>query len=179
MARGDIIALVRKGGIREQRAGFSVRHSRFLLYPTFFHEREGELAARFRDQLAASHACQPPDGIVRVRYVAEAVAVWQVSSLEPMRAIEMEHGLDWAAVTSRFHYRNKPGVQVIAVRVARLPSEVEIPEVRRYRGCVSWVELDADVDVSGATPVMTPEQLAQRLTPLRSALGEPVGATEQ
>lgn len=39
MARGDIIAMVRKGGIREQRPGFSVRHDRFVFYPTFFHEK--------------------------------------------------------------------------------------------------------------------------------------------
>ena len=65
MARGDIVALVRKGGIREQRAGFGVRHDRFVFYPTFFHERDGELAPRFRDTLATSHASQPPAGIVR------------------------------------------------------------------------------------------------------------------
>lgn len=179
MARGDIVALVRKGGIRERRTGFSVRHDRFLFYPTFFHEREGELAPRFLEQLAVSHAKQPPDGLVRLRYVGEAVAVWHVMELEPLRAVASEHGLDWAAVTSRFHYRDTPGVQVVAVRVARLPTDVEVPEARRYRGCVSWIELDRDVDVSGATAVVAPEQFAQRLARLHAALGEPMSAPER
>ena len=32
-------------------------------------------------------------------------------------------------------------------------SVATLPEMRRYTGCVSWVKLDEDVDVSGATPV--------------------------
>ena len=57
MARGDIIAMVRKGGIREQRSGFAVRHERFVFYPTLFHENAHELAPRFRD--TRTHAASP------------------------------------------------------------------------------------------------------------------------
>src|SRR5687768_2841453 len=146
MARGDIVAMVRKGGIREQRAGFAVRHDRFLLYPTFFHAREEELAPRFRGTLSSTTSTQPSSGTVRFSLVADAAAVWHVDALDVLRAIEEDHGLAWPAVESRFHYRGVPGVQVVAVRVARLPRAVEVPEIRRYAGCVSWVELDGDVD---------------------------------
>ena len=173
MGRGDIIAMVRKGGIREQRAGFVVRHDRFLLYPTFFHEKEAELAARFRSTLHESHAERPPDGLVRIRYVADAVAVWGVSDLQRLAGVTMEHGLDWTAVASRFHYRNKPGVQVVAVRVSRLAHDAELPEARRYAGCVSWVELDADVEVAGATPVLDEATLRRRVAALADVLGDP------
>lgn len=178
MARGEIIALIRKGGIREQRAGFAVRHHRFLLYPTFFHERESELAPRFLPELEASHAHRPPEGMIRLRYVADAVAVWRVAELERLRAIEMEHGLAWSAVASRFTYRGTPGVHVVAARVAQLANDVEIPEVRRYGGCVSWVALDDEIDVADATAVVPPESLAQRLAHLRTALGEPLQMTD-
>ena len=170
MGRGDIIAMVRKGGIREQRAGFSVRHERFLLYPTFFHEKAAELADRFLDALPAAHAAQPPSGVIRIGYVADVAAVWRVSDLERLRAIENEHGLAWPAVASRFHYRNMPGVQVVAVRVSRLPQPVELPEVRRYAGCVSWVELDADVAIGGAEPVIDTLSFERRLAQLHGAL---------
>lgn len=173
MARGDIVAMVRKGGIREQRKGFAVRHDRFLLYPTYFHEKAGELASRFRDALEASHARRPPEGVVRLEYVAEALAVWAVTSLEPLRALAGAHGLDWSAVESRFVYRDRPGVQVVALRVRRLPRVVELPEARRYGGCVSWVELDQAVDVAGAMPVLDEPRLAGHVDALRSVLGEP------
>jgi hypothetical protein len=173
MARGDIVAMVRKGGIREQRAGFAVRHDRFLLYPTFFHAREDELAPRFRATLASAGATQPSPGVVRLSLVADVAAVWQVSDLDSLRAIERDHGLAWAAVESRFNYRGVPGVQVVAVRVSRLPTTAELPEVRRYAGCVSWVELDDDVDVSGASIVLDASTFAARMGRLRDALGEP------
>jgi hypothetical protein len=173
MGRGDIIAMVRKGGIRERRAGFAVRHDRFLFYPTYFHEREGELAQRFRDALAASRVTQPPAGLVRLALLANVSAVWRVDDLDALRAIDDEHGLAWSAVESRFHYRGVPGVHVVAVRVSHLAEVTDLPEARRYAGCVSWVELDADVDVSGARPVLDAAGFHTRLARMRVALGEP------
>ena len=173
MLRGDIVAMVRKGGIREQRAGFSVRHDRFLLYPTYFHEKEVELAERFRPALAASHAERPPEGRIRLAGVAEVVALWRVTELEPLRAIADAHGLAWPAVESRFHYKQRPGVQVVAVRVRRLAAPVELAEARRYGGCVSWVELDDDVDVAGARAVLDEAALAARVAALADVLGAP------
>jgi hypothetical protein len=171
MGRGEIIAMVRKGGIREHRAGFAVRHDRFLLYPTFFHEKIGELAPRFGHTLAGAQARRPEDGVVRLEYVADVAGVWPVADLDALRAIENEHGLAWGAVESRFHYRGNPSVQVVAVRLSRLIAPVTVPEARRYRGCVSWVALDEDVDVGGAEPVLDGVAFVTRLTALRQALG--------
>lgn len=174
LACGDIIALVRKGGIREQRAGFSVRHDRFLLYPTYFHEKATELAPRFAGALASSHADRAPSGAVRLALVATVSAVWAVDDLERMRAIESEHGLAWDAVCSRFHYKQRPGLHVIAVDVARLREPVEIPEIARYAGCVSWVTLDDGVEVERAERVVATSRHDARLARLRDTLGGPL-----
>ncbi|MEP7087212.1 MAG: DUF1802 family protein [Gemmatimonadota bacterium] len=173
MGRGDLIAMIRKGGIREKRAGFDVRHDRFLLYPTFFHEKVHELEARFHSTLDASHADRPPEGTIQLRYVANVAAVWLVTDLERLRAIDAEHGLTWGAVESRFRYRDDPRVHVVAARVAKLPAIVTIPETRRYTGCVSWVKLDDDVDVSAVAPVIDDATFARRLGALEGALGAP------
>ena len=173
LARGEIVAMVRKGGIREQRAGFSVRHDRFLLYPTFFHEKRAELQPRFADRLDASAAQRPPEGTIRIAHIADVVAVWHVTELERLRAIEPMHGLAWDAVVSRYNYRNRPEVRVVAVRVAELPLVHEIPETRRYQGCVSWVELDTPIDVSGARPVLPAHELDTRVAVMTDALGSP------
>ena len=171
MARGEIIAMVRKGGIREQRAGFTVRHDRFLLYPTYFHEQAPEVAPRFVDMLDGSHARRPAAGTIRLEYAAEVVGVWAVSELEPLLAIADMHGLAWSAVSSRFRYKDRPGVQVVAVRVMTLPAPVVRPEARRYQGCVSWVELDEGVDLTGAAPVLDDASLLMRMSVLKNALG--------
>jgi hypothetical protein len=171
MGRGDLIAMIRKGGIREKRAGFDVRHDRFLLYPTFFHEKLHELDTRFHPMLEAAHRDRPPEGMIQLRYVASVAAVWQVTELERLRDVDAEHGLTWGAVESRFRYRDDPRVHVVAVRIARLPAVVTLPEIRRYTGCVSWVKLDEDVDVSGATSVVDDTSFAARLAALEASLG--------
>ena len=176
MARGEVVAMVRKGGIREQRAGFQVRHDRFLLYPTYFHEKAAEVAPRLLPTLAGAHARRPPEGIVRLEYVADVAAVWPVHDLARLPAIEHEHGLAAAAVESRFHYKNRPGVQVVAVRLSRLAAPVDVAERRRYAGCVSWVELDDAIDVAGAAPVISAAEFGPRLAALRDALGDPAAA---
>lgn len=172
LARGEIVAMVRKGGIREQRAGFSVRHDRFLLYPTYFHEKAAELQPRFADRVASSMEHRPPDGVIRVAHLAEVVAVWHVRELERLRGIETEHGLAWPAVVSRFEYRGKPEVRVVAVRVLALARVHDVPETRRYQGCVSWVELDAGIDVGGARAVIDEDALERRTRALERELGD-------
>jgi hypothetical protein len=169
MARGEIIAAVRKGGIREQRAGFAVRHDQFLLYPTFFHEKVDELDERFRER--AGSIAPPAAGTISTAYVARVAGVWPVANLEVLRRVQPLQGLSWKAVESRFHYKGKPGVQVVALRVARLPAVVTIPEIRRYAGCVSWVELDDDIDVRAAEPVLDDHSFARQLDSLVTALG--------
>lgn len=171
MSCGELIAMIRKGGIREKRAGFDVRHDRFLLYPTFFHEKLHELDARFHPALEAAHSDRPPEGMIQLRYVATVAAVWQVTELERLRAVDAEHGLTWGAVESRFRYRDDPRVHVVAVRIARLEAVVTLPEIRRYTGCVSWVRLDEDVDVGDASPVIGDTPFAARLASLEVALG--------
>jgi len=179
LAGGEIIALVRKGGIREQRAGFAVRHDRFLLYPTFFHEKSAELQPRFAARLADTGAQRPPEGIIRIDLVAEVAATWHVHDLERLRAIEPFHGMAWPAVVSRFEYRGTNDVRVIAARVLRLPAVHAVPETRRYQGCVSWVALDEAIDVSGATAVLPEAELSARVATLTSALGTPEKAAHR
>ena len=176
LAAGDIVALVRKGGIREQRAGFAVRHERFLLYPTFFHEKSAELQPRFAARLADASLDRPPEGIIRVALVADVVATWHVRDLERLRAIEPFHGMAWPAVVSRFEYRGTNDVRVIAARVSRLPQSHDVPETRRYQGCVSWVALDEAIDVTGAMPVLAEPELSTRVAALTQALGTAEGA---
>jgi hypothetical protein len=173
MASGEICAMIRKGGIREQRAGFSIRHDQFLLYPTFFHEKVEELAPRLRHRLPAAHAARPPAGQIVISHLATVHAVWHVTELDALRAIENEHGMAWNAVESRFHYRNNPGVRVVALSLASLPRAVTVPETRRYLGCVSWVELDEGIEVSAAAPIIPAENVARRIDVMRQALGEP------
>lgn len=163
---GDIIAIVRKGGIRDRR-GFSLRHSRFVLYPTRFHQSNDLLTERLVARLGRSHAAMEPSGHVRIEYVAQAAMTFAVTDVARIALVGHEIGLSLGAVHSRFFYR-EPGLTLTALRVERLLHPVIVPEIRRYAGCVSWLELDDEIpcDIGDVAPVMSETEFQERLQAL-------------
>lgn len=165
---GDIIGIVRKGGIRDQRGGFHMRHNRFVLYPTRFHQTVDQLSEPLQSRLARSHAAMAPEGFVRIEYLAQPAISWSVSDFRRLVAAKQELGLSESSLLSRFNYR-QPGAEFIALRVERLVDPVVIPEMPRYEGCVSWLELDRDIACDVA-PVMSEAEFQERLFSLVSLL---------
>jgi len=168
---GDIIAMVRKGGIRDQHGGgFSLRHGRFVLYPTRFHQSTEQLSESLAARLERSHAAMEPSGHVRIEYVAHTAICVTVTDLARLALVRHELGLSLAALESRFYYR-QPGVTLSALRVERLRQPVVIPELRRYGGCVSWLELDDDIscDVDDVAPVIGESEFQERLSAIAPA----------
>lgn len=164
---GDIIGIVRKGGLRDQRGGFQMRHSRFFLYPTRFHASVEQLSERFVPRLSRSHAAMAPHGFVRIEYVAQPAISWTVSDCRRLVAARHELALSESALQSRFNYR-EPGAEFHALRIERLITPVVIPDVRRYAGCVSWLELDAPIacEKTDLAPVMSEPEFQERLMAL-------------
>jgi hypothetical protein len=170
---GDIIAMVRKGGIRdraEHGVGFSLRHGRFVLYPTRFHQSTEQLSASLVARLERSHAAMAPSGHVRIEYVAQAAICVPITDVARLAPVRHELGLSLSALESRFSYR-EPGVTLTALRVERLRQPVVIPELRRYGGCVSWLELDDDIpcDVDDVVPVIGEREFQERLSAIAPA----------
>jgi hypothetical protein len=165
---GDIIAIVRKGGIRDQGGGgFSLRHSRFVFYPTRFHQSTEQLSEGLVSRLGRSHAAMEPSGYVRIEYVAHAAICFTVTDFERLSLVQHELGLSHAALSSRFFYRS-PGVTLSALRVERLRTPIVVPELRRYGGCVSWLELDDEIpcDTNDVAAVMSETEFQERLSAL-------------
>ena len=170
LGRGDIIAIVRKGGIRDQHGGgFSLRHSRFVFYPTRFHQSTDQLSESLVARLGPSHEAMEPSGQVRIEYVARAAFSFTVTELPRLALVRQELGLSLSALESRFLYR-QPGVTLSALRVERLRQPVVVPELRRYGGCVSWLELDDEIDLGDVAPVIGEREFQERLSALVPAL---------
>jgi hypothetical protein len=174
LGSGDIIAMVRKGGIRDRDqhgAGFSLRHSRFVLYPTRFHQSTEQLTESLVARLERSHAAMAPSGHVRIEYVAHTAISVTVTDVARLALVRHELGLSLAALESRFSYR-QPGVTLSALRVERLRQPIVVPELRRYGGCVSWLELDDNIPcgVGDVVPVMGEPEFQERLSAITRAL---------
>lgn len=151
-ASGQTICAVRKGGIHEKR--FDLPGRACLLFPTYLHQEETTIQPRFRSALAQVLTHRPREGELRLRYYAE------ITDVVPLAAPERLDGLAphviWtpAYVEQRFRWRPRHPLQLLLMRVQKLPEERVLPLLPAYNGCSSWVTLAEAVSVEGAVPVL-------------------------
>ncbi len=170
LADGRQTLLIRKGGIEEIKDGFQVTHRDFWLFPTYVHQKSADLVPAVHAEFERVQAAQPPADTVPFQLCATVEHVAKVMDLERLRSLEGLHILSWDCVASRFNYRNKPGVHVMALRVYRRPGIVALKNTPRYDGCVSWVELDEALETEGCTPVLADDEFDARLAGIRGRL---------
>lgn len=163
--------LVRKGGIEEIKPGFEVTHRAFWLFPTYVHQKPADLVAEAQADYEAVQAEQPPPASVRVHLFATVADVVKVADLERLRALTGWHILSWDCVAGRFHYRGKPGVHVLTLRVYRRPEPLVLANAVHYDGCVSWVDLEEPLNPAGCAPVLADAEFDRRVVEIRRLLG--------
>lgn len=138
---GWMDVLVRKGGILEQKEGFKVEHREFYLFPTYLHQKPEALNFEFQNKWAELKGLAPSDNSVHLELYARVQAVHEIKNLEDMKAWASRHIYSDQTVTERFHYKNKPGLHVIELKVELLDKPILLPNSSKYDGCLSWVEL--------------------------------------
>jgi hypothetical protein len=176
LADGRQTLLIRKGGIREIKDGFEVTHSRFWLFPTCVHQKEVDLVPAVREEFLGMQAAPPAPGTVPIQLYAEVADVFHVADLDRLRHLTDLHILSWDCVASRFHYRNRPGVHVLLLRVFRRPDPLVVPNESWYDGCVSWVEMAQPISPAGCVPALSDAAFADRAEGIRTTLGSPPDA---
>ncbi len=175
LGRGEQILILRKGGLREGRDGFQIEHPQFLLFPTRFHpqrEAVGPAAQARYDQIAPGF---PAADRVRLEYVAEIIAGKQLDSLAVAERLRGQHILRDEVVAERFDWGKSKNIFALAVKIFRVPRPLEIPLLPGYGGCKSWVELEMEVDLAGARPVLSSASLADKLAAFHAAVGDQPG----
>jgi hypothetical protein len=170
LAAGQQIALVRKGGIREEGREFRVEEPRFLLYPTYEHQRADLLQAPYRADLDAVLATPPPTGTVRLDHWAEVTDVYQTLEAAAVEALAPHFIWTSTYAQERLRWQPKKPLYILLLRVYRLPETHELPVVPSYLGCKSWVELEQPVSLEGMVPVLDDAAYAARRAAIQTAL---------
>ena len=168
LGRGEQIVILRKGGIHEGKGGFQVEHPRFWLFPTLFHQQREAVvpvAQKRFDEIAPRF---PPADKVRIEFLTEVVEWRRLESLEQARALRGQHIWTDAVIEERFEWGRSKNIFALAVRVFRLPQAVDLPVLLNYSGCKSWIELDADLPMKEAVPVLSETDFAQKLERFRN-----------
>jgi len=166
---GRQILLLRKGGIHEQRDGFNVEHPEFFLFPTHLHQNLPALHPSFQsdfDKLSSSKT-----STVILNTFARVQELIPIANLEALRKFDGMHTLNWTTVEQRFSYRNRPGLNLLLLRVYRLPVPHRIQNIERYDGCVSWVELEKSLSIADAEPVLAACAFEDQVEEIRHLAG--------
>ena len=170
LGRGEQIVILRKGGISEGRGGFQVDHPKFLLFPTLFHQQRDAVLPDAQQRYDAIAPHFPAAEKLRIEFVAK-VAEWRrVDALADAERLRGQHIWRNEVIADRFEWGRAKNIFAIAVRVLRLPAVIELPMAPAYCGCKSWIELERDVDVHGATPILDDKAFTAKLAHFTSAL---------
>jgi hypothetical protein len=97
--------------------------------------------------------------------------VWKAGDLPRIIALGAELAFTAAELEARFRYRAQPWLYVVALRVHRLAEVQCIPDLPRYAGCVSWIDLEQGIDPSASHPVLDDHAFAARLDGVSRILG--------
>ena len=158
LARGEQILLLRKGGIAD--ATFGIEAERFCLYPTYFHQGETEP----RTSVTITHWC-------------EVVRMWRTSDRNALQRIAPLAGIPRETFEARYRFRPDQALHIIAVRAFALEHAPTIAFRESYGGCLSWISLEEEIDITGSRPVLSEAELDVKMNTVARVLanaGDPV-----
>ncbi len=168
MLAGDQVVMLRKGGIGEKR--FDVPHRRFFLLPTHLHQRPELLVPAARQAYAAELELREEPGRNHLSAWCEVHEVHEVTERAQLDALAGFHVLGHDYAESRLKWRPKQPLMAVVVRVHRVEPPVDLEMTPAMGGCVSWVELPADVIAPAAAPVLDDDAFADRVRSIADAL---------
>lgn len=171
LTQGNLILLLRKGGIREYGGTFQVAHTQVWLYPTYEHQKPELLKPDY-----ASRVCPVPSGWhpeqVKISAWADITHVLQVSEAAVVEALSPFHIWNAAFVSERLKWKPKSPLYVLLLRVHRLPQEQTIPYQSVYGGCKSWIDLQTYLSTRQTTPVLSDDEYFRQVEAIREAIGQ-------
>jgi hypothetical protein len=167
LGRGAQSLIIRKGGIAEGREGFRFKHCEFLLFPTLFHEQATKLRVPAGTMLPAVR----PDGTHEIRLLARAEWARDVTDWATVRALESFHIWAEPEIEKRFCQDDQPGVSVAFVRVFALSEPHVFPDLSKYGGCRSWIEVPDLPSSTALAPVIDDRAHRDRESAIQKILG--------
>lgn len=170
LAEGETILLLRKGGIREQGGSFQVAQSRVWLYPTYEHQKPHLLKPGYASQVTTVESGWHPEQVT-IQAWADITDIAQVSEAEVLEALLPFHIWNEQFVTERFNWKPKVPLYLLLLRVYRLPQPQMVFYHSSYGGCKSWIDLQTELPLAQAAPVLTDADYLRQVEAIQQVLG--------
>jgi hypothetical protein len=164
---------IRKGGLREDGRHFSVQATRVWLYPTVEHQQAELLKSAYRRWVADTAAAAPPERAITVAGWVDIVGVATVDDPAVLDALDGKVVWTREYVETRFRWKARDPLHVLALRAHRLAEPVTVPFREEYGGCTSWVDLAGlpDPETASSVPALSDEAFGARLKGAAEAAG--------
>ncbi|WP_008311674.1 DUF1802 family protein [Leptolyngbya sp. PCC 6406] len=157
---GELILLLRKGGIRDRGSQFQVQTDRALLFPTLEHQRPALLKSPWRDGPRLDPENHPVPSLavdstpIQFQGWADITHVLPLSDGDQVARLTPFHIWTPQWVTERMAWQPARPIYALLLRVYRLPQPVSLPFHPTYSGCRSWVTVQEPVEGMGSEPVL-------------------------
>jgi hypothetical protein len=169
LAQGQMIMLLRKGGIREQAGRFTVEQPHVWLYPTYEHQKPQWLKPDYAARVSPVASGWHPD---QIQIQAWATITHSFSASEPanVAALLPFHIWNLDFVTERLKWKPKTPLSVLLLRVYRVPPQ-PIAYRSEYGGCKSWIQLQEAPSPIAEHPVLSDEEYSSQVKAIQAVLG--------
>ena len=162
--------LFRKGGIHEEGREFRIEYDRFLLYPTYEHQREESLKDKFRKQLYTILNDSYDTNTLKIRnwatisHIAEITQMAQINALSPYYVWNNDY------LYERLKWRPRKPLNMLILRVYRLLEPKTIEILPEYSGCKSWVNINKEFSIVESRPILSDHEFNQNLKKIKAVL---------
>ncbi len=143
LEEGRQVLLLRKGGIKEYRRGFEVKHNPFLLYPTFEHQSRESIQPDYVEKFETVMRERPSDLKNKITSFARAVMVKQITGGALSPDLDKYHIWNDNYVKVRMNYNPKKPMNIVLLRVYKLATPIEVDVKSEWHGCKSWIPIES------------------------------------
>ena len=171
LAQGQQVLLLRKGGIHEVTKDFRIAHPEFLLYPTYEHLNEDLLKPSSHSLFQETLTDSSPAGTVTFSYWAQVTETIKVAELEKVQELSNYHIWTNEYTESRLRWKPMVPLSIMLLRVFKLEAPVNIPWIKEYGGCTSWVEIMPKINLGQLTPAMNDSDYQNSVASIKDCLG--------
>ena len=169
LEQGNMIMLLRKGGIKEEGNRFSVTHNRILLYPTYEHQQPNLLKPEYAAQVTPVTSGWHPE-TVQISSWAEITDILLVSDEKAVVTLLPYHIWNEQFVSDRLRWKPRQSLFILLLRTYRLPQPQLINYRSEYGGCRSWIDLTEAINLEGIVPVLDDTTYTAQVTQIRNLL---------
>jgi hypothetical protein len=164
LSSGELILLLRKGGIRDPAQPFARPPHAVALFPTTEHQ--------VPDLLKQLEVMDPDADQEYIQLKAWAQITHQFALRSPSEIEVLMPFHIWTDrfIAERLKWRPQQPIQVLCLRTYRLPEPVQLVRSPLYKGCRSWVPLETPILVERHSPVLTNQAYYARLKAIEAAL---------